>query len=138
MARGGQTIIRAKPRPSDRELTLAQQETTAYGKTAKDDPAYAKKADGTPQTTYNVAVANWYHAPEVNEIDLASWTGDVGEALRAHARDDVQVETVQFVIAMEDGTLMEAGAATSEDCGSWWRYETTVGHPGRLAEKEVA
>jgi len=41
----------------------------------------------------------------------------------------VQVETVQFVIATEDGTLVEAGAATPEDGGSWWRYETTVDHP---------
>jgi hypothetical protein len=36
------------------------------------------------------------------------------------------VETVHFVIATEDGMLVEAGAATPEDGGSWWRYETTV------------
>ena len=68
-----------------------------------------------------MAVADWYHAPEVDEIDLAAWTGDVGEALRAKVRDDVQVETVQFVIATEDG-------------GSWWRYETTMDHPGGPAK----
>jgi hypothetical protein len=39
----------------------------------------------------------------------------------------VQVDTVQFVIATEDGTLVEAGAATPEDGGAWRRYETTVG-----------
>jgi len=52
-----------------------------------------------------VAIADWYHAPEVDEIDLAAWTGDVGEALRARVRDDVQVETMQFVTTAEDGTL---------------------------------
>jgi len=84
-----------------------------------------------------VVVADWYHAPEVNEIDLVGWAGGVGEVLRAHARDDVQVETVQFVIATEDGTLVEAGAATPEDGGSWWRYETTVDHPGGPAKVVV-
>lgn len=38
----------------------------------------------------------------------------------------VQVEAVQFVIATENGMLVEAGVATPEDGGSWWRYETTV------------
>lgn len=63
--KGGQMIIRTKPRPSDREPTPAQQaarerfqEAMAYGKTARDDPAYARKADGTPWTAYNVAVAD--------------------------------------------------------------------------------
>lgn len=74
----------------------------------------------------------------MNEIDLDAWTGDVGEVLRAHARDDVQVETVQFVIATEDGMLVEAGAATPEGGDSWWRYETTVDHPGGPAKVVVA
>jgi hypothetical protein len=138
--KGGQTIIRTKAAARDREPTEAQQEArerfqeaTAYGKGAKDDPAYAPKAAGTPKTTYNVAVADWYHPPEVDEIDLDGWTGEVGEVLRARARDDVQVETVHFLIATEDGTLVEEGAATPEDGGVWWRYVTTADHPGGQA-----
>jgi hypothetical protein len=63
--KGGQTIIRFKPRPSAREPMPAQQkarerfqEATAYGKTARDDPVYAGKAEGTPQTTYNPSTTN--------------------------------------------------------------------------------
>jgi hypothetical protein len=142
--KGGQTIIRTKPTPSSKEPTPAQQatrerfqEATAYGKAAKDTPAYVEKAAGTPQTTYNVAVADWFHAPEVDEIDLSAWTGGVGETLRARARDDVQVEGVHFLIATEDGTLVEAGAGTPEGAGLWWRYETTVDHPGGPAKVVV-
>ena len=79
-----------------------------------------------------MAVADLYHAPEVNEIGLAAWTGDVGEALRAKVRDDVQVETVQFVIATEDGAL--AGVEGGGCGGAWWRYETMVDHPGGPAK----
>ncbi len=137
--RGGQTIIRAMPTPSDRPPSAAQeeararfQEAAAYGKAAKDEPAYAAKAAGTAKTAYNVAVADWYHAPEVVEVDLAAWTGGVGETLRARARDDVQVTTVQFVIADAGGTLVESGAATLGGDG-WWHYVTTVDHPGGTA-----
>ncbi|HQE94015.1 MAG TPA: hypothetical protein PLH19_15055 [Anaerolineae bacterium] len=127
------------PAPSDKAPTAAQaaarerfQEATAYGKAAKDHPAYAAKAAGTEKTSYNVAVADWYHEPEVAEVDLEAWTGGVGEVLRARARDDVQVTTVQFVLADADGHLVESGAATLGADG-WWRYTTTVDHPGGAA-----
>jgi hypothetical protein len=134
--KGGQTIIRTKPRPSAQPPSAAQvetrarfQEAAAYAKEAKDAPVYAEKAAGTPRTGYNVALADWFHSPEVVEVDLAGWTGGVGETLRARARDDVQVETVRFVIAAEDGTLVEEGVGVAAS-GSWWEYVTTVDHPG--------
>lgn len=137
MGRGGQTIIRTKPRPSSKEPTAAQQETrdrfreaSAYAKAAGDEPVYAEKAAGTVKTARNVAIADWFHPPEVVEIDLEGWTGGVGEKLRARARDDVQVETVRFVIATEEGTLVEEGPGVPTAAGVWWEYETTVDHPG--------
>ncbi len=137
--RGGQTIIRTMPAPSDRPPSAAQeesrarfQEAAAYGKVAKDDPAYAAKASGTAKSPYNVAVADWYHEPEVVEVDLEAWTGGVGEVLRARARDDVQVTTVQFALADAGGNLVESGAATLQADG-WWHYVTTVDHPGGAA-----
>jgi hypothetical protein len=53
--------------------------------------------------------------------------GEGGDVLRA--RDDVQVTTVQFVLADADGNRVESGAATLEADG-WWHYVTTVEHPG--------
>jgi len=81
--RGGQTIIRAKPRPSKAEPTPAQigrqerfREATAYAKDAAvQEPIYAEKAAGTPKTAYNVALADWYHTPEILDVDLEGWTG---------------------------------------------------------------
>ena len=134
--RGGQTIIRTKPRVSGEATTAAQQETrerfreaSTYAAAAQDEPIYAAKAAGTVKTARNVAMADWFHPPEVVEIDLAGWTGGVGETLRARARDDVQVQKVHFVIAAEDGTLVEEGPAVSAG-GMWWEYVTRVDHPG--------
>jgi len=52
---------------------------------------------GLPSTTNlrfalraGVAIADWFHAPEVDEVDLSAWTGGVGEALPSHHRDWVQ------------------------------------------------
>ena len=138
--RGGQTIIRVKPRPSDKPPTEAQQaarerceEAAAYAKGAQDQPVYAEKAAGTPKTPYNVAVADWFHPPEVVEIDLDGWTGGVGETLRAKARDDVQVERVHFLIADQGGTLVEEGPGVQVEDSLWWEYVTTVDHPGGTA-----
>jgi hypothetical protein len=138
--RGGQTIIRSKPRPSTQPPSAAQlearqkfQDATAYAKGAKDHPVYAEKAAGTTKTPYNVAVADWFHPPEVVEIDLEAWNGAVGEILRARVRDDVQVNSVHFLIAQEDGNLVEAGPGILAEDGLWWQYQTTVDHPGGAA-----
>jgi hypothetical protein len=135
--KGGQTIIRTSPRPSSKPPSEAQlearerfKEASDYATQAQDNPVYAERAAGTTKTARNVAVADWFHAPEVVEVDLSGWTGDAGETIRARARDDVQVETVHFVIAAEDGTLIEEGAGTPEADSLWWSYQTTVDHPG--------
>ena len=81
-ARGGGTIISKKPtfRP-DRAFSTAQlaqqqafREATAYGRAMKREPIYLAKANGSAQTGYNVAVADWFNRPEILEIDLSGWT----------------------------------------------------------------
>jgi hypothetical protein len=137
--KGGMTIVRTRPRPSNKPPTEAQleararfQEAAAYAKDSKDEAAYIEQAEGTSQSSYNVAIADWYHSPEVVEIDMTGWSGDVGEVLRAKVRDDVSVEQVIFVIAEADGTLVESGPAVHEQ-GLWWQYTTTADHPGGQA-----
>jgi len=138
--KGGQTIIRTKPRPSGQPPSEAQaaqrerfQEAIAYGKSSKDAAAYVEKAAGTEKSSFNVATADWLHPPEVVEVDLEGWNGGVGEKLRAKVRDDVQVKAVHFVIAQGDGTLVEEGAGAQAE-GLWWEYTTTADCPGGEAK----
>ncbi|MBI3788414.1 MAG: hypothetical protein HY276_09175 [Ignavibacteriales bacterium] len=135
--KGGQTVISTTPKFSgDRKFTDAQaaqqekfREGSAYAKdAAKKEPLYGEKAAGTPQTAYNVAMADFMHPPEILEIDVSKYSGKAGETIRARAQDDVKVKTVNVVIATEQDQMIEQGAATPED-GSWWKYTATANAP---------
>jgi catabolite regulation protein CreA len=72
-----------------------------------------------------VAIADWFHPPEIVEVDLGGWTGKAGETIRVKAVDDVQVKQVTVVITDEADVLLEQGAAVREDA-LWWEYSTTA------------
>lgn len=91
--KAGRTILAVPPTlDPNRAFTEAQQaqhekfrEAAAYAKDAKTQEVYQEKAEGTPQTPYNVAMADWFHAPEVEEIDAEGWSGQAGEVIRIRA-----------------------------------------------------
>ena len=135
--KGGRTIVSNKPAfDENRAFSPAQQtqqeafrEASAYAKDARSKEEYAAKAEGTAMSTYNVAMADWFHAPEIHEIDISGWNGGVGEKIRIKALDDVQVKQVTVVITDESDVLLEQGTATQTD-GIWWQYTTTAAASG--------
>jgi hypothetical protein len=137
--RAGRTILSVKPTfPEDREFTQLQKdhmedfrEAVEYAKAAgKTEAIYAEKAEGTALSGFNVAVADWFHEPEIGEIDLSGWTGQAGEPIRIKAVDDVKVEKVTVIITDAEDVLIEQGAATPEN-GLWWVYTTTQAAAGQ-------
>lgn len=135
--KGGRTIVSVKPAFDEgREFTPAQQaqqqafrEATAYAKEAHEDEVYTTKAEGTAKSAYNVAVADWFHAPEILEIDLGGWDGQAGQPIRMRVQDDVQVERVTVVITDAADAVLEQGEA-SEEGALWWEYTTTAAASG--------
>ena len=135
--KAGRTILAVPPTlDPDRTFTEAQQaqqekfrDATTYAKDAKTQEVYQEKAAGTPQTPYNVAMADWFHAPEVQEIDMENWNGAVGDIIRIKAVDDVQVTQVTVLITEQSGTVLEQGAATNAGSG-WWTYTTQTAVSG--------
>ncbi len=131
--KAGRTIISAKRTLNPNQVfsdaqKLHQQafrEAAAYAQSAKDLPVYALKAAGTPLNPYNAAVADWFHAPEILDVDLRGWSGQAGQVIRVKAIDDVQVTQVTVAISTESDTLIEQGAATRAD-GLWWQYITAA------------
>ena len=132
VAKGGRTIVSVKPTfDENRVFSVAQQEqhqafreAAAYAKDQKGNQIYIAKAEGTPMNAYNVAMADWFHAPEILEINLDGWSGEAGQVLRIRVQDDVQVQHVEVMIMDEADTLLEQGAAV--DVGAlWWEYTTT-------------
>lgn len=119
----GRTIVGVKPTFSENRQFTEQQraqqekfkEATAYAKlAAQSEEAYPTRAEGTPQSAYNVPVADWFHTPEIGEIDLSEWTGQAGQAIRIEAQDDVRV-TTQFSYNGDGARLrqMIAGVPTT-------------------------
>jgi hypothetical protein len=131
--RSGKTIIANKPRFDDnREFTEKQKthqdafrEATTYAKFAQEQPVYIEIAKRTGSTAYNVAIADWFGAPKVLEINVDDWTGEVGQTIRVKARDKVMVTRVTVVIRDANENVLEAGEAVqSKEGNAWWNYTT--------------
>lgn len=135
--RAGRTIVSAKPAFNPNrafsDLPKSHQdsfrEAAAYGLSAQRNPLYIQKAQGTARSAYNTAMADWFHVPEVLEIDLSAWSGQAGQVIRIKAIDDVQVVKVTVTIRDQQNALLEQGAAAAAD-GLWWEYTTTAAATG--------
>lgn len=100
-------------------------EATTYANFAKTQDVYINKELETGVTAYNIAIADWFVAPRVLEIDVERWTGEIGQTIRVKARDNVSVAKVSVVIRDADGKLLETGEAIQSEAGSaWWNYTT--------------
>lgn len=132
-SRSGRTIVSSKPVFSpNRAFSAAQKsrqdafrEATFYAQSARGNDVYVQKAKSLGVSTYNLAVADWFHAPEIQEVDLGAWSGQAGQTIRIKAVDDVQVTKVTVVITDENDTFIEQGAANQVD-SLWWEYVTTA------------
>ena len=135
--KAGRTILAVPPTfDPDRTFSEAQldrqekfRDASTYAKDAKTQAVYVEKAEGTPMNAYNVAMADWFHAPEVQEIDMDGFHGAVGDLIRIRAVDDVQVSMVTVLITDEGGAVLEQGSAVSEGSG-WWHYVTQTAISG--------
>ena len=141
----GRTTVSARMDfEKDREPSEAQKahqqafrEAIFYGQSMKGEEIYQIKADGTGKSPYNLAVADWFHAPEVNSIDLSEWSGAAGGTVRVWARDDVMVKRVIVRFSDAAGELLEEGAA-SELGANWWSYETRTPMTGAVTVTATA
>src|SRR5215831_2366790 len=113
--RAGKTVVRNFPRASDIGPTPNQEAIRAkfkkavkYAKTALADPAlkkmYADKA-GPGQFATNMAVADYFTPPVIQDPDLSTYTGAAGITIKVPVTDDFQVKSVKFIISHPDGSL---------------------------------
>jgi hypothetical protein len=132
----GKTIVSTFSERDQSEPTSAQaavQATfklaAAYAKGAIADPAtkqaYKAKAKGA-QKPYNLALADFFTAPVIGEIESGNYNGQVGDNVRVAVTDDFKVASVQVKIEKADGTLIEQGSAVVHADGLHWIYAATV------------
>jgi len=125
--RDGRTILCVKPDFSRRKLSEGQQahyqrfrEGAMYARdAAKTEPVYAEIAAGTMKTAYNIALADWFHAPVIHKVE-------VGEGrVRVFASDDARVAGVRVSILDGEGKVREQGEAVGPvqpGSSGWWEY----------------
>ena len=133
--RAGQTVV-AKAPPKRKVSTEQQKEhqrrfqrAVLYAQSVMADSdmgAAYNRAAKKGQTGYNVAVADFFHAPDIHNIDVSGYTGNPGDAIRIQVSDDFSVKEVKVTITNADGSLVEEGNATPDAGGYYWTYTVTA------------
>lgn len=129
---GDQTIVGQAPVKQDRTPSEDEKahrtkfgQAILYGKSAVADPTsksmYQKQADDG-QSAFNVAVADFMNAPDIDEVDVTNYTGEIGSTIRVRATDDFQVSRVYVKIEGEDGSMVEEGEALANTNGLDYLY----------------
>ncbi|MDR1897462.1 MAG: hypothetical protein LBR10_11795 [Prevotellaceae bacterium] len=131
----GKTIVAKVAEPSkkasekQKETRKRFQQATLYAKIATAMPETkdlyaegAKKRRGT--TAYNIAVADFFNAPDIEMVDVSAYTGAEGDTIRVIASDDFAVKSVHVQINNADGSLVEEGEAV-HSVGNLWIYTAT-------------
>jgi hypothetical protein len=103
-------------------------QAAAYGKAVFADPAqkalYEAAGKAKSKPAFALTVSDFMNSPVIDLIDLANYTGQVGQAIIVRASDDFAVAGVTVAVRDNAGGLVEQGAATL-DLGVW-RYVTTA------------
>jgi len=132
----GQTVLAVAPGPRETQPSAAQaaqrarfQQAVLYGKQILADPdrkaEYQAAAEGTTRSAYNVAVADFLHAPDIDEIDVTGYAGHAGDTIRVRVTDDFKAAQVWVGIYNADGSLVEEGQAVQQANGIDWIYTAT-------------
>jgi len=130
----GKTIISSRPTRVVRnsEVSLRQQrhfkDAVIYAKTILADDKmkaiYAEKAKSSEKalTAHNVAIADYMNAPEIIEIDLSGYNGNINDPIKIEATDDFRVNEVKITLIDNNGNEIENGLAQQTTDDLWWIY----------------
>ncbi len=131
----GKTVVSKMPQMPAKSSESQQahhrrfQQGVLYGKAAVNDPAtsglYAERAAAQKRTAFNVAVADFFNAPDIEHVDISDYTGQPGDIIRIRVHDDFMVKSVTVNIANADGSLVEEGEAQPDASGYVWTYTAT-------------
>ena len=134
---GDKTVVSTVPTTTKAPTEAQQnqrerfQQAVLYAKAQMADPDtkadYEALAKGAGQpNAYNVAVADFFNAPDIAEVDLSNYTGKIADTIRVKVTDDFKVKTVSVEIRDAAGTLVERGNATMQVNKLDWVFTATV------------
>ena len=127
----GKTVVSKVPQQSStisdkqKEHRKRFQQAVIYAKTALASPETGElyKA-GTKKglKPLNVAVADFFNAPDIELVDLSGYSGSEGEDIRINVSDDFMVKSVSVTIVNAEGLVEEGEAQPVSDF--LWIYTT--------------
>jgi hypothetical protein len=141
----GVTVVSKMPEQSK---TLSEKQI-AHRKRFQQAVLYAQKVVNAPETgelyksaakkvkgkkPENIAVADFFNAPDINDVDLSGYTGAKGEQIFIDVSDDFAVKTVTVNITNADGSLVEEGEAV-QSSGNLWIYTATQNNESLAGDK---
>lgn len=145
---GAETVVARAPTPpaewspeqaAHRELFRL---ATLYGKAALADPTtkalYDAKSQETGIPVFALMIADFFHAPVIDEIDISAYTGKAGETIHVRASDDFEVTGVIVAVHDTSGAVLEQGAAVAVNDGAWNYTTTTTLSEGQHVAIEVS
>jgi hypothetical protein len=143
----GQTVVSQMPKRSRKKASEKQsahrrrfQQAVLYAQIAIESPEtgelYKSAAEKTGKKSFNIAVADFFNAPDIENIDLSEYCGNVGDRIRIIARDDFAVKAVTVRITNSDGSLVEEGEAV-HSVSALWIYTATRDNENLEGDKIV-
>jgi hypothetical protein len=130
----GQTIVSKvaeQPKTASEKQTEHRkrfQQAVLYAKAAIISPEteklYSLAAKKEKRLALNVAVADFFDAPDIENIDLREYSGNTGDKIHVTVSDDFAVKSVSVRIINADGSLLEEGNAV-QSTGNLWIYTAT-------------
>ncbi len=143
--RDGKTYVSKAPKsktvedsPKQKAHKLKFQKASQYARSVINNPdlkqMYSAKADTSKgMSTYNLAMKDFFNAPEIQSIDLTAYRGKKGDAIRIIAVDDFAVKAVTVKIENAEGNTVEEGNAV--DSGYEWIYTSTTNYANITGNK---
>lgn len=132
----GTYVLAARPaRRKHRTFSPAQQaqqerfrRAALYARAAQGKPEYQALAKARRIAAFTVATTDYLTPPEILGIDLNGYHGAAGQEIVIAAIDDVKVTAVKVLLAQDDSTVIEGGAAVvdPEDPHRWVYTATTT------------
>lgn len=143
--RGGKTIVSKMPQHSAKESDNQKkhrkrfQQAVLYAKVAIVSPEngeqYKTSSAKKGKTAFNVAVADFFNAPDIEQVDMSGYTGHPGDMIHIRVTDDFKVETVFLRISNADGSLVEEGNAVPDPSGYLWTYTAVASNDNLSGDK---
>lgn len=142
-----ETVVSTTPSPSQKAPSAAQriqrekfQQAVVFAKAQMADPALkaayeAAVRQGSLSSAYNVAMGDFFNAPDILEVDLSEYQGQVNNKIRIRATDDFKVDSVKVEIREAGGALVESGNAVLQANRLDWVYTATTANASMSGDK---